>query len=111
MVRVLLISNHSIFGQGLKSLLAQEDLDLVAHVVDTEDIIPYVESLRPDVLVLVCGARRQDPSPALMHCLRDGLVQKIVTVSLEDNALCVYNGHQSTVETIDDLLSEVRQPV
>lgn len=111
MVRVLLISNHSIFGQGLKSLLAQEDLDLVAHLGEAEDIVPHVESLRPDVVVLATGSERQDPSPALMHCLSDGLVKKIVTVSLEDNALCVYNGHQSMVETIDDLLAEVRQPV
>ena len=109
-MRVCLIGDHSIFGQGVKKLLAQEDLELVGHLSEADDVEPQIEALRPDVVILVCGAKRQDPSPALMRCLTDGLIQKIVAVSLEDSTLCVYNGYQCAIETIDDFLAEVRQP-
>lgn len=108
-MRVLLIGNQSLFGQGLKNLLAQEGLELIDHVAEAEGVEDQVRSLQPDVAIVVCGAGQQEPSPALMRCLAGGLVQKVISVSLEDNTLFVYNGCQCVVKTIDDFFAEIRQ--
>jgi DNA-binding NarL/FixJ family response regulator len=52
-IRVLLVDDHQMFREGLKRLLDLErDLRVVGEVGDGVDVVPAVERLEPDVVLL-----------------------------------------------------------
>jgi len=51
--RIVLVDDHTLFREGLKSLLEmEEDIEVVADVESAEDIVELVWQTRPDVLLL-----------------------------------------------------------
>ncbi len=51
-IRVLLVDDHIVLRDGLKSLLTQEsDIEVIGDVGDGREAISAVESLRPDVIL------------------------------------------------------------
>lgn len=53
MIRILVVENHEVVRQGLRALLEREpDLTVIGEAGDGEDVLPMVERLSPDVLVL-----------------------------------------------------------
>jgi len=52
-IRILVVENHEVVRQGLRALLEREpDLTVIGEAGDGEDVLPMVERLSPDVLVL-----------------------------------------------------------
>jgi DNA-binding NarL/FixJ family response regulator len=107
-VRILMISDKSLFGEGLCSLLTQQSgFQVIGHLLDVRVVPPYLELLRPDVLILDCPDEEGDPLAVLMRCLHEGWVQKIITVSRQDNSLCIITGQGHTVEEVGNLVEAV----
>ncbi len=52
-LRVLLVDDHAMVRQGLRSILdSYEDLDVVGEAADGQDAVVMARSLRPDVVVM-----------------------------------------------------------
>lgn len=112
-MRVLVVSDKSIYGKGLCALLAQQNnLEVIGQEGDgyQVDLAAKVESLRPDVLILDCSFVEADPLPWLMRCLKDRLVQKIITVDRQDDTLCVFSGERRVVAEVANLVETITEP-
>ncbi|HEX4229822.1 MAG TPA: response regulator transcription factor [Bryobacteraceae bacterium] len=95
-IRILIADEQGLFRHGLKTLLsAESDLVIVGEASDAEAILPAVERVRPDVLVvdlaLVSGAnahtalaaRQAHPAMAILFTTReDGPEQLEAAMSL-----------------------------
>lgn len=111
-MRVLMISDRSIFGEGLCSLLQrQSDFDVMGHMAEAEDTPGYIELLRPDVLIVDCPDKESDPSPVLMRCLNEGWVQKICMVSRHDNSIRVITSQRRVVDEVGSLVEAIKESV
>ena len=51
-LRVLIIDDHTLFREGLESLLSRRQIDVVASVGDGNEGIRLVEELQPDIVLL-----------------------------------------------------------
>ena len=51
-IRVLLVDDHLMFRQGLKSLLEREGLDVIGEASDGREAIRLAQQLNPDIAVL-----------------------------------------------------------
>lgn len=52
-IRVVVVDDHQVVRQGLRSFLAvQDDIDVVGEGSDGSEVISLVETLRPDVVLL-----------------------------------------------------------
>ncbi len=106
-MRILVISDKSIFGEGLCALLAQSgDLEVIGQVAEAckGRVAARIEQLRPDVLVIDCPDEESDPAPDLMRCLKNGWVRKIVMVNRKNNTMYVFTGERRDA---DDLLMSI----
>lgn len=109
-VRILVINGKHLFGEGLNALLEQwSEFELIGPVVDEREggISEQIELLRPDVVIMGCPDDESDPTPALMRCLRNGWVQKIITVNLQDNTMCVFTSQRRVVEEVGNLAEAI----
>jgi DNA-binding NarL/FixJ family response regulator len=51
-VRVLIVDDHDLFRSGLRNLLEEEGVDVVAEGADGMEALRYVRELAPDVVVM-----------------------------------------------------------
>jgi DNA-binding NarL/FixJ family response regulator len=109
-VHILVISDKSIFGQGLCALLAEHDeFEVAGRVADTieGEMLAQIELLRPDILIIECLNDEADSLPALMRCLKEAWVQKIITVNRRDNTMCVFKSQRRLVQQVEDLVEAI----
>jgi DNA-binding NarL/FixJ family response regulator len=108
-VRVLMMSDNSIFGEGLSALLSEcSEFEVMGQMAVTGNggLSDQIEQLRPDVLVLDCP-EDEGPSPALVHCLKNGWVRKIVTVNSQDNVVCVFTSERHVIDEVGNLVEAI----
>jgi DNA-binding NarL/FixJ family response regulator len=108
MMRVLILSNHPLFGQGVESLLRRETgLEIVGREADVDKAMERIKELRPDVVVLDSGDPACDLTPAVMRILREGVGTKVIGLNLQDNTICIYRGEQRVVKEVRDLVEAI----
>jgi DNA-binding NarL/FixJ family response regulator len=108
MTKVLIVSDQSIFGQGLEGLLRREQgIDLVDQVASPDALPGCLEQCRPDVVFFGCSDPASCSAPVFIQALRDGLVRRIICVNLEDNAVYVFRGERHAVEKVEDLVEAI----
>ena len=55
-IRVLLTDDHTLFRQGIHTLLAEEsDIDVVGEAANGTESVEQITSLRPDVVLMDIG--------------------------------------------------------
>ncbi len=104
--RIFVISNHLMFGHGIGSLLREEaELEVVGQESNLNRAIEQIGALQPDVVIL----DSDDPEPDLevAHILRVRPGVKVISLSLDNNTLCVYQASQRTTRGVDDLLAAI----
>src|SRR5574342_1189532 len=53
LIRVMVVDDHPVVRQGIKSLLSEEeDIQVVGEAVNGKDALEKVESLTPDVILM-----------------------------------------------------------
>jgi DNA-binding NarL/FixJ family response regulator len=108
MKRVLILSSHPLFGQGVESLLRQESrLEVVGREADVDQAMERIKELQPDVVVIDSADPAGDPTPALMCILREGVGIKVIGLNLQDNTVCIYRGEQRVVREVKDLVQAI----
>ncbi len=104
-MRVLIVSSHTLFDQGMDEWLRQQTgVDIVGRETDMGSAAQCIEQLQPDVILLDIGDKTHDPTAALMRFLRDRLDTKIIGVHLRDGCLSIYCEKQHLTQEMKGLL-------
>jgi DNA-binding NarL/FixJ family response regulator len=104
--RIFVISDHLMFGQGLESLLRQEaELDIIGQETDFSQAIERIKELQPDVVIL----DSDDAAPKVASILGASSGVKIISLSLQDNNLYVYQARQRVTKDVIDLLEAIEE--
>ena len=108
MKRILMLSTHPLFSQGVESLLRRETgLEIVGRETDVDKAIGRIKELQPDVVILDSGDPACDLTPAVMRILREGVGTKVIGLNLQDNTICIYRGEQRVVKEVKDLVEAI----
>jgi DNA-binding NarL/FixJ family response regulator len=111
MKRVFILSSHPLFSQGVENLLRREaGLDIVGRETDADKALERIKEIRPNVVILECAEPTCDPTPVLMHLLREGVETKVIGLNLQDNTLYIYRGEQRVVKEVKDLIEAIEPP-
>jgi len=108
MKRIFIISDQSLFGQGLDSLLRQESgLDIVGCERDVDAAVERIKMLQPDVVLREINEPQSDFGQITRRILREHNRLKLIELSLQDNAVHVYCGERRVIDQYTDLLGVI----
>jgi len=79
--RVLLADDHTMFSQGLQSLL-EDDFDLVGAVSDGEALVEAARRLNPDVIIVDISMPVMNGLDAVRQLKKDGATAKIIFLTM-----------------------------
>ena len=79
--RVLLADDHTMFSQGLQSLL-EDDFDLVGAVADGEALVEAARRLNPDVIIVDISMPVMNGLDAVRQLKKDGATAKIIFLTM-----------------------------
>ena len=109
MVRVFVLSNNSLFGAGIESLLGQvAQLDIVTTPEDMSSLEERIQECHPDVIIVNCDDPKDELTSAILCALRERLDVRVIGLSLRDNNLCVYRGERKEIVQVEDLLRAIK---
>ena len=105
--RVYLVYQHSLFAEGIRSLLLnQPAVKIVGAERERRRILRDLRSLNPFVfLVEECPKERH--SAKTWTLLNQGRVNRVVALSLEHNAATVYDRSNCLISTAEDLVHAI----
>jgi len=108
-LRVLVVSERSLFGEGMEELLGQEPgLEILGREEDLKEAIRRIKEAHPDVIILTDGEAATGLVAEWLRLVREGFHMRIVEVHLETNTLCIYSGEQQPIREVRDLVDTVR---
>ena len=85
--RVLLADDHALFREGLKSLLASGDVEIVGEAASGQDAIREARRLRPDVAIVDVGMPGLNGVDAAREILRASPRTRVIMLTMhKDNA-------------------------
>lgn len=97
-MRVLVVSQPSLFEEGIEELLRQEPgLEIVGRGADPQDAVRLIRESHPDVVIVTDGEVATQFEAELLGLVREGFPVRIVEVDRATNTLCVYCGEQQFV--------------
>ena len=109
-MRVLVVSSHTLFAQGMDKWLRQQTgVDVVGQESDIERAAQCIAHVQPDVILLEIDQDARDPTAALMRFLRNGLDTQIIGVSLQDNCISLYYKGHWVMQKLGDLLRVIQE--
>ena len=109
MKRVFVLSRRSLFHEGIKALLSQQDgVEIVGHNTNPEGALACIEKYNSDVVIV----NLDDPEPvlsqAVLSILREKQDVSIIWLSLKDNIIRIYRGECKKVHQLEDLLNVIQ---
>ena len=116
-IRVLLIDDHTLFRQGLKTLLAAEpDIEVVGEAANAADAVALARQVHPDLVLMDIGMAGMSSFEAARQIRRDRPDTRVVFLSMYDDdeylAECVDIGAHGYVlkdSPADQLVSAIRE--
>ena len=108
--RVLIVSNHALFGQGLRSLLETRkgsNVEVVSVVSSLEEAMAALAKLNPDLVVVDYDDERLNREEFLAHFVEGDKKLTMVLLSLQDGGeAIVYDRRALAATQIDDWFDE-----
>ncbi len=112
MTSVFIISNHSMFGQGLENLLRRETVvNIVGQETDVQEGIQQIKEKQPDVVIIDTNGPPELSSTTVMRLLVEVPQTKVIGLSLHNNNLYIYRALQCIATSPQDLVKAVEQDV
>jgi two-component system, NarL family, response regulator NreC len=85
-IRVLLTDDHTLFRQGLRTLLAAEpDLEIVGEASNASDAITHAQELRPDVVLMDVGMPGLSSFEATRQIRKQRPETRVIFLSMYDD--------------------------
>jgi two-component system response regulator NreC len=116
-IRVLLTDDHTLFRQGIRTLLQTEpDIEVVGDAADAAQAIASARELRPDVVLMDIGMTGMSSFEATRQIRKERPETRVVFLSMYDDheylAECVEmgaNGYVLKESPAEQLLTAVRE--
>jgi DNA-binding NarL/FixJ family response regulator len=116
-IRILLTDDHTLFRQGIRTLLsAESDLEVVGEAANAMESVAAAKLLRPDVVLMDIGMAGMSSFEATRQIRKERPETRIVFLSMYDDedylAECVEIGASGYVlkdSPADQLLTAVRE--
>ncbi len=113
--RILLADDHTMFAQGLQSLL-EDEFELVGTVSDGQALVETAHQFDPDVIVVDISMPRLNGFDAVRQLKKDGISARIIflTMHIDDGLVaeafrCGASGYVLKHSAGEDLISAIRQ--
>lgn len=108
--RVLIIEEDSLFSNGVELLLVlQENLEIVGSVrADLQVVTAEIQATNPNVIIISDDIATSN-AQLIMSLLRAYPDLRIITFSLEDNRINVYDKREVIVSTASDLITAITE--
>ncbi|MFZ5447248.1 MAG: response regulator [Thermodesulfobacteriota bacterium] len=91
-ITILLVDDHKILRQGLRTLLAKEpDMEVVAEAEDGRDAVRLVRELSPKVVIMDVGMPDLNGIEATRQILQESPETKVVALSMHSDRRFVSN--------------------
>ena len=84
-IRLLVVDDHEVVRKGLRSLLADSSIEVVAEAASGEDALKLAKQHQPDVVLLDIRMPETDGLQALERIHKDVPETKVVVLSTYDN--------------------------
>ncbi len=85
-IRVLLTDDHTLFRQGMRTLLAAEpDMEVVGEVPSASDAVTMASELRPDVVLMDVGMPGLSSFEATRQIRRQRPETRVIFLSMYDD--------------------------
>jgi cytochrome c oxidase subunit 2 len=109
--RVLIVSSHPLFGQGIRRLLegrGDVDVRVVGMVSDVEQAVAALKTATPDLVVVDYDDERVNRDEFLAHFVEGAGELRVVLLSLKEGGseAIVYDRRNLAAAQIDDWLKE-----
>ncbi len=108
--RVLIVSGHPLFRQGLQRLLSgQAGLDVIGVAVNGEEARQLIADLQPHTVII-----DQDNSTLSDHdflsYLREGTDLQLILLTLAEETMVIYRRQEVSRATLEELVSAIQAP-
>ena len=116
-IRVLLTDDHTLFRQGVRTLLSSEpDIEVVGEAVNASDAVALARQLRPDVILMDIGMTGMSSFEGTREIRKERPDTRVVFLSMYDDedyvAECVDMGAQGYIlkeSPADQLVTAIRE--
>jgi DNA-binding NarL/FixJ family response regulator len=82
-IRVLLADDHTIFRQGLRTLLeAEDDLEIVGEAATGLDAVNLTRTLTPDIIVMDIGMPKLNGLQATQRIMNEHRRSRVIVLSM-----------------------------
>jgi len=107
-VRVLVLTDESLFNLGVQNLLGQQEaLEILGCESDADEIRHHLQTFQPHVVILNSAQQYGATTPEWMQILRDTPGIRLLGLSLQDNSICIYRGETQQVTEVEDLVRAI----
>ena len=89
-LRVVIADDHSLLRRGLRQLLEDEGVEVVAEAGDVDTARRYVRGHHPDVLVLDLNMPGSPSLEAIPEIRRESPATQIVVLTMQDEPCLLY---------------------
>ena len=108
--RVFILYSHGLFARGVQSLLAREQgVEVVGVEKDDRGALRRIKDLSPDVILLDSSACRDEPCPAIAEIFQEAPGARVISISLQDNGVDIYDKHRITACGPEELVQAIRR--
>ncbi len=91
-ITILLVDDHKILRQGLRTLLAKEpDMEVLAEAADGRDAVRLVRELSPQVVIMDVGMPDLNGIEATRQILQESPETKVIALSMHSDRRFVTN--------------------
>ena len=91
-IRVMLVDDHTVLREGLRSLLSlQDDMQVVGEAGDGQAALELAEQLRPDVIVMDIAMPVMDGLEATRRLTREHPEMRVLILTQHDNREYVFS--------------------
>ena len=109
MVRVYILTNNDLFGEGVLNLLRLEPgVEIVGQGAVCGNAFEEIKRLLPEAVIVESNYLLQDSMSIVTHILDIESPVKVICLDLKENRFHLYRGEQREVRGVEDLVDAIK---